>query len=229
MSGEISIKLQLVGEGDVEVAVNELIIGGLTGRNREAIEEHLAELAEIGVKSPSTIPLFFRVAADMLSMADAIQVLGEDTSGEAEFVLYGSDVGMLIGAGSDHTDRKVEAYSIPVSKQMCPKVVSPEVWRYVDVAGHFGELVIRSWAVIDGERLLYQEGAVSAMLSPEEVIPLYSHGTKTLAPGAAMFGGTLAAIGGVRPADHFEFELDDPVLGRTIRHGYDVLPLPVVT
>ena len=29
-----------------------------------------------------------------------------------------------------------------------------------------------------------------------------------------MFCGTLAAHGGVRPADNFEFELDDPVLKR---------------
>jgi hypothetical protein len=44
-----------------------------------------------------------------------------------------------------------------------------------------------------------------------------------------MFGGTLAAIGGVRPADRFEMELSDPVLGRTIRHGYNIEPLPVVS
>ena len=41
-----------------------------------------------------------------------------------------------------------------------------------------------------------------------------------------MFGGTFAAIGGIRPADRFEFELEDPVLKRTIRHGYDVITMP---
>ena len=36
-----------------------------------------------------------------------------------------------------------------------------------------------------------------------------------------------AAKGGIRPADRFEFELEDPVLKRTIKHGYDVVTLPV--
>ena len=38
-----------------------------------------------------------------------------------------------------------------------------------------------------------------------------------------MFGGTFAAKGGIRPADRFEFELEDPVLKRKIGHGYDVI------
>ena len=44
---------------------------------------------------------------------------------------------------------------------------------------------------------------------------------------ALMFGGTFAAKGGIRPADRFECELEDPVLKRTIRHAYDVITLPV--
>jgi hypothetical protein len=43
-----------------------------------------------------------------------------------------------------------------------------------------------------------------------------------------MFGGTFAAIGGIRSANRFEFELEDPVLKRSIRHGYDVIELPVL-
>ena len=31
----------------------------------------------------------------------------------------------------------------------------------------------------------------------------------------------------IRPADRFEYELEDPVLKRTIRHAYDVIVLPV--
>ena len=46
--------------------------------------------------------------------------------------------------------------------------------------------------------------------------------------GCVLFGGTFAAKGGIRPASRFEFELADPVLGRTIRHGYDVVALPVL-
>ena len=44
-----------------------------------------------------------------------------------------------------------------------------------------------------------------------------------------MFCGTLSAIGGIRPATRFEMELEDPVLGRSMRHAYDVHALPVVS
>jgi len=53
-------------------------------------------------------------------------------------------------------------------------------------------------------------------------------GGKSLPDGCAMFSGTFAAKGGIRPADRFEFELEDPVLKRAIRHGYDVIALPVL-
>ena len=43
-----------------------------------------------------------------------------------------------------------------------------------------------------------------------------------------MFCGTLPAIGGVRPAERFAFELHDPVRHRTIKHEYAVRVLPVV-
>ena len=51
---------------------------------------------------------------------------------------------------------------------------------------------------------------------------------KRLPDGCAMFGGTFAAKGGIRPADRFEYELEDPVLKRSIRHAYDVVALPVL-
>ena len=53
-------------------------------------------------------------------------------------------------------------------------------------------------------------------------------GGKRLPDGCAMFGGTFAAKGGIRPADRFEFELEDPVLKRKISHGYDVITMPVL-
>jgi len=36
-----------------------------------------------------------------------------------------------------------------------------------------------------------------------------------------------SAIGGIRPAPRFDFEIVDDVIGRTISHGYDVLSLPI--
>jgi len=95
------------------------------------------------------------------------------------------------------------------------------------VKPHWEKLVLRSYALERGERVLYQEGPVTAMRSPEELIRLYTNG-RGLEDGTIMFCGTLAAKGGVRPAPRFEFELEDPVRNLHIRHGYDIAVLPVM-
>lgn len=210
--------------GDVEI--ENLVIAGWTGRDAAAVEKHIRELEEIGVKRPSRTPIFYRVAMSLLTTADAIQVAGGDSSGEVEFVLLSLADGLWVGVGSDHTDRKVEAVDVTVSKQMCAKVIGPEVWRYAEVAPHWDRLVLRSWAHIDGKRTLYQEGAVAGMRHPEELTRLYT-GKSSLPAGTAMLGGTHAVHGGVRPASQFDIELDDPVLGRKITHSYRIEPLPV--
>ena len=42
-----------------------------------------------------------------------------------------------------------------------------------------------------------------------------------------MFGGTFAAIGGIRPSDQFDLELEDPVLNRKLSHSYKIVTLPI--
>ena len=88
------------------------------------------------------------------------------------------------------------------------------------------ELVLRAWAVTDGERELYQESTVTAMMAPAALIREYT-GSDALPEGSAMFNGTLPAIGGLRPAQRFEFELEDPILGRSLRHSYAIQTLPI--
>ena len=85
--------------------------------------------------------------------------------------------------------------------------------------------MLRSF-VSDGKtRRLYQEGPVSNMRSPEELIKLYT-GSEKLAPGTAMFCGTFAVHGGFSYGGMFEMELDDPVLGRKLTHSYAISSLP---
>jgi hypothetical protein len=170
------------------------------------------------------VPIFYRAAAARVTTADAIEVTGEEASGEVEFVLLRSGGRLWTGTGSDHTDRKVEAYGITVSKQMCDKPVAPMLWAFEDVAPHWDKLVLRSWAVDGKERRRYQQGSVASMLAPEDLMGRYGG----LSEGTLMFGGTFAVEGGVRAMPRFEFELEDPVLGRKITHGYDVKTLPVL-
>ena len=210
----------------ISIAVEQVVIAGWTGRDAAKMEEHIQELEKLGVTRPTTTPLFYRVAAARLTLADAIEASGGQSSGEVEFVLLQDGNGLYVGVGSDHTDREAETYGVTVSKQMCDKPVASEVWPYAEVAGHWDELLIRSWAISGGARRLYQEGSVAAMRAPDDLIGRYSDG-RALVPGTVMFGGTLPAIGGVAPAERFEFELADPVLERRISHGYDIIELPI--
>ncbi len=211
------------GQIDRQVDVSNLVIAGWTGRDAAAVEAHIRELEALGVARPKSAPIFYRVSASLLTTADSIQVSGDASSGEVETVIFETEAGRLVGVGSDHTDRQAETINVSLSKQMCAKPVAPIVWRWDDVADHWDSLVLRSWALGDGERSLYQEGSVTAMRPTEELIGLYGG----LAPATAMFGGTLAVHGGVRAASGFEMELHDPVLNRSIRHRYGIETLPV--
>jgi hypothetical protein len=199
--------------------IKQLVIAGWTGRDAAALQKHIRELEEIGVKAPKTTPIFYRVSAGLFTNASEIQVSGPDTSGEVEFVLVKTENELRVTVGSDHTDRKAETIGVSLSKQLCAKPTATASWRYDEVKPHWEKLVLRAWA--DGE--LYQEGPVTAMRSPEDLLQKYG-GLKS---GWAMFCGTLAAKGGIRPAQRFAMELEDPVLKRKLKHEYRIHVLPV--
>jgi hypothetical protein len=136
------------------VEVDRLTIAGWAGRDRAAIEHHIAELAELGVKRPSTTPCFYRLGVELLTQAKQIDVVGNHSSGEAECVLVQSTAGLLVTVGSDHTDRQVEAYGVTVSKQVCPKPLAREAWRFDDLAGHWDQLQLRAFAIASNEATL---------------------------------------------------------------------------
>jgi Protein of unknown function (DUF2848) len=209
------------------LAIDQAVMAGWTGRDPVARDKHIAELEAIGIKRPATVPIYYRVAARRLTTTDSIEVSGGDTSGEVEFVLIGWQGRTFVGVGSDHTDRKVETYSVTVSKQMCDKPMASVLWELEDVIGHWDQMILRAFACIGGKRVLYQEGTLDRMLGVEELL-LRGFGPAGLPDGCAMFGGTFAAIGGIRPASRFEFELEDPVLKRRIGHAYDIVDLPVL-
>jgi len=206
-------------------AINSLVIAGWTGRNVAALEAHIKELEAIGVKRPKTVPIFYRVACSTLTTATFIEVMADKSSGEVEFVLFALEDGLWLGVGSDHTDRKAETIGVTLSKQLCAKPVGLTLWRYDEVKPHWDKLMLRSFVPDGGRRRLYQEGPVTNMRSPEELIKLYTSGDK-LAPGTAMFCGTFAVHGDISYSGTFDMELEDPVLGRKLTHGYKIVSLP---
>lgn len=209
-----------IGGAPRAASIDTLIVAGWTGRDLSAVEQHIAELGVLGVQRPNTIPSFYRVGANLLTQSASIDVVGSHSSGEVEFVLVSLPAGLHVGVGSDHTDRNVEAYNVTVSKQMCPKPLSRELWTFADVADHWDELILRSWVTRDGARELYQEGAVSKMLAATDLVDRYLGRHGVLPVGTVMYGGTLNAIGAVCGGESFDIELHDPVRDRRLTHSY---------
>jgi Protein of unknown function (DUF2848) len=226
-----------------ETFPQNLVIAGWTGRDPAAIKHHIDELAALGVPRPSAVPLFYQVAVPNLTQAHAIQVLGEQTSGEVEPVLVAMNNRLWLTVGSDHTDRQTEAYSVAISKQACAKVLADQAWSYDEIFDHLDTLELRSWIDEDHQRVLYQEGLLAAIRPLSELMSRYQNtgnaensnnanntaaGPKDLPDGTVMFCGTVAAKGGVRPASQFHMELFDPVLDRRISHRYRIEVLPII-
>jgi Protein of unknown function (DUF2848) len=222
------------GVDRIAFEAGDLVMAGWTGRDPAAVEHHRAELAALGVAGPSRVPTFYRMDRALLTGASEIDVLGPDTSGEVEAVLVALADGLWVGLGSDHTDRRMEAHGIAISKQLCRKPMAGTLWRFAEVIDHWDELLLRAHIAEGGERRLYMEAALATVQRPEDLIRAYvqEQGLAPDAPlpvGTVMFMGALAAIGGIRPARRFEMELENPVLGCTLRHAYDVRALPLVT
>ncbi|MBM3643181.1 MAG: DUF2848 domain-containing protein [Alphaproteobacteria bacterium] len=218
----------LGGVEPVRVEIGTLIVAGWTGRDLEALNHHIEELKAIGVQPPSSVPLYYRIATQMLTQTDRIQAVGPDSSGEVEPVLVGAADRLWVTVGSDHTDRRVESYGVAVSKQMCPKVLTRGAWRFEEVEPHWDRLILRSFILEGGKRVPYQEGTVGRIRAPRELISGWQGGNPRLPAGALMFCGTLPAIGKIRPSGRFEMELEDPVLGRRLAHAYDIDVLPLI-
>lgn len=211
-----------------------LIMAGWTGRDRGAVDHHIAELATLGVPGPSRIPTFYELDPALLAGAvSTIHVLGEQTSGEVEAVLLSFPDGLWVGLGSDHTDRAMEALGVAISKQLCRKPMAEGLWRFDEMIGHWDQLVLRAHILEGGDRRLYMEAPLAAVRDPLDLIHDYAAdlglaSQPQLPVGTVMFLGAIAALDGIRPAPRFEMTLDDPVLGRTLSHAYDVRALPIV-
>ena len=213
----------------VVAEITDLVIAGWTGRDVEALNHHIEELKAIGVQPPSRVPLYYRVAADRLTQAGSVQVVGDDSSGEAEPVLVGTPDRLWVTVGADHTDRKLESYGVAHSKQVCPKIVGRTAWRFEDVEPHWDQLILRSFIEEGGKKVPYQEGLLAKIRAPRDLIAGWRNGDKRLPAGVAMFCGTLPAIGAIRSSSRFDMEIEDPVLGRKLAHSYIVQALPIIS
>jgi hypothetical protein len=216
-------ELNVDGEG-VQFAPDRMFNAGYSGRDGEAVQAHIDELVEEGVPGPEEIPAVYELASyTLLVDPGEISVVGQDTSGEAEFALVVTGDDTYVAVASDHTDRDLESESIPKSKQIAPNVVSRRAWRLSDVDGHWDDIELRAWNTHDGERNLYQDAALAELLPPEEVLDTVRDRFCGQLHGSAVLSGTVPTISDeLVPGSRFEVELFDPVRDRALSVGYDV-------
>lgn len=212
--------------GSLTVQLRTAIVAGWTGRDPVALEHHIVELEKEGIPRPKQVPEFYRVGIEVPSRHAAVQVAGPWSSGEVEAFILNAGGTWWVGVGSDHTDRKLEGYSVTLSKQVCPKPLAGTLWPYEEVKDHWGRLEARSWIVVDGVREAYQEGTLERNRHPDELISLYKKRHGEFPDDTLMLCGTQPTKAGIRYVSRFEFELTDPVIGRRIAHGYDIVVLP---
>jgi hypothetical protein len=215
--------------------VQRMINAGFAGRDRRAIDAHIEEMRREGIAAPTSVPSLYPLTADNLTTAERIEVLGPDTSGEAEFVLLvKSPDEILVAAGSDHTDRLLERQSIEKSKQICKNVVSSKVWRLRDVERDWDDLVLQSWVRMGGEEVLYQKATLGTILPPRQLLDfVWSRMKSPCQEGLVVFSGTIPMLGGkFICGDHFRVELLNPRTSRSLECAYEcsaINPLPSET
>lgn len=193
-----------------------VVVAGYTGRDRAAVDEHIAELAAMGVAPPATVPAYWGFPPWIASQSDRVVVAGDETSGEVELCLVVDGDDVFVTVASDHTDRAVEAVDIGLSKHVCPKVIGREAWPLAQVADRLGELELRSW--VDGD-VLYQDDTTAALVDPRELLAELPFPRPRC---FALLTGTVPTIGGLRPAARFRGELRDPATGACLTVAYDV-------
>ena len=191
------------------IQIDHLVIAGWTGRDPAAVEKHIAELEALGVKRPATTPIFYRVSAARLTTNARSRPWARRRAAKPSSCCS-STTAVCGSAPARTTPTAGRDLRRHVSKQMCDKPMAPTFWAFDEVAPHWDRLMLRSHVTENGKRTLYQEGSVTAMLDPLDLIGLA--GKRAVEEGTLMFCGTLSARGGVRPSGSFEFELEDPVL-----------------
>ncbi|MGB9699998.1 MAG: DUF2848 domain-containing protein [Thermodesulfobacteriota bacterium] len=206
--------------------VDYLICSGWVGKDRQALQEHIDELAKLGIAGPSRIPIYMYFSTYLLTTDDEISVISTQSSGEIEYVLLWKGEELWVTVGSDHTDRDVETKSIPASKQMYAKCLAKECWPLKDIEDHWDNLILRCWVFKNKEKILYQEAPLATILSPREIMEKIPDSESLKGKGVVLFSGTIATKSGLIYGDAYELEMEDPVLGRRITHKYRVKILP---
>ncbi|MBC8441959.1 MAG: DUF2848 family protein [Deltaproteobacteria bacterium] len=226
------MKIQLLLQKDHKVTplsftVDKMVNAGFTGRNQEEVKHHLEELSAKGIDVPDSTPTLYPVIPSALTTETVIEVYGEETSGEIEYVLFvKDDKEIYVGIGSDHTDRKLEELDIPRAKQITPNLISPMVWELSDLLEHWDDLSMECSVKKGADTIFYQKGGLGLLMSPSELMELISQKIKGPLNNIVIFSGTVKMeTEDFVFADTFSGLLSDPTLNRSIEFSYAVKPM----
>jgi len=222
----MKLYLETMGrEEEFHFEMRRMVNAGYTGRDQEKVRNHIEELKKEGVPAPESTPTAYEMITQLVYFDDEIEVVSERTSGETEYVLLCSGEEVYVGVGSDHTDRELESVSIIKSKQVCPNIMSDRLWRLKEIRGDWDEIVLRGWVKNEeGERVLYQEALLSAMMTPEDLMDFVKNKSidKSL-DGTMIFSGTIPILTGKFVyGPYFEAELYNPRTGKRLNCHYQV-------
>lgn len=209
------------GEKNIIVDYERLYVIGFAGRNVVKTMEHIKELEDIGIKGPDKIPTIYGCSNILLTKDEKIEVVGNDSSGEAEYIIVLKDGETYVGLGSDHTDRSLEVVSIAKSKQVCPKPIAGILWNYKEVKDHWDELKLISYQVVDGKEVLYQNGSVKDILPLEKILKEVSERCGELG-NSILYSGTVPLLDGFKYGELFKCSLVDEKLDRKIELSYKI-------
>lgn len=211
------------GKKEIDYEINGAVLCGYTGRDQAAVRKHIEELAKEGIEPPPSVPTLYPKPPWGLTQKDAIQVEGRETSGEVEFYLLVDEQTIYVGVASDHTDRELERIDIRKSKQVCPTILSRSLWNFEEIKETWDQIQIRSWAIKDGQKSIYQESTLGSILQPADLIQLVHQQLNYRISGIVLFSGTPPLLTGEMVfADRFEAELLDASFKRKITVEYDI-------
>lgn len=206
------------------VLINKVVIAGCAESDGGAVDAHIVEQEDLRVQRQVTFPACYPANSTMLTTDKSIELIGSESSGGIEFVILKAHDELWVGVGSDHRDQQTGANDKTFSKTLCAKPMADSFWLLKEVIGHWDELILTSHIEQNGERLLYQEDSVTAILGSRGLMVRSEELMhKDSEEGMIMFSGAPAVIGGTRCASKFDIQLFDPVLNRRILHCYEVI------
>jgi hypothetical protein len=237
------VEMEIRSKRGVEKRV--IPIGSVAGarfssRDLPGMRKQLDDMLARGITGATrTNPSIFRIGRYLLTQASEFEVQGTLTSGECEVVVIRDGKDIFVSVGSDHCDRELGKQYQDKPKQMCPHPIASAVWPYSEVRDHWDSLRVYSHVVVRGRTIPFQDTPISVLVDLDFLLAMDA--VKKLPDPMFLYCGSApfldVAADMVQPlaspderaegagGEAFYVRLHDPILNRTIEHGYRFMPL----